>query len=138
MAAYNKFEDFVLQLGIGTHHLQAAGDTLKVYLTNAVPDAADTKKADLAEIAAENGYVAGGEDAQNDYTEAGGTGTLTCVDIVWTAVGGTFGPFRYVVLYNDTAANDELISWWDYGSAITPAAGETFTVDFGASTLTIA
>ena len=138
-ASFNKFQDFAEQVGKGTHQLHAAGHTLKCYLTNAVPDAAaDAVKVDLAEIAAENGYVAGGEDAQNDYTEAAGTGTLTCVDIVWTAAGGTFGPFRYVVLYNDTAANDELIAWWDYGSAITPAAGEKFTVDFGASTLTIA
>ena len=138
MATYNKFQDFVEQLGKGTHQLHAAGHLLKCYLSNAVPDAAaDAVKADLAEIGAGNGYTAGGEDAQNDYTEAAGTGTLTCVDIVWTAAGGTIGPFRYIVFYNDTAANDELISWWDYGSALTLNAGDSFTVDFGASTFTL-
>lgn len=139
MASYNKFEDFALQLGLGTHQLHAAGHTLKCYLSNAAPSAsADTVKADLAEISAENGYPAGGSDAQNDYTEANGTGTLTCVDITWTASGGTIGPFQYVALYNDTAANDELIAWWDYGSALTLQDGDSFTVDFGASTFTLA
>ncbi len=141
MASFNKFQDFVEQLGKGVHQLQAAGHTLKVYLTNAAPDAAaDAVKADLAEISAGNGYTAGGEDAQNDYTESGGTGTCTGVDIVWTASGGTIGPFRYAVLYNDTPTSpaDPLIGWWDYGSAITLQDGDTFTVDFGASMFTVA
>jgi len=140
MATYNKFQDFVEQLGKGIHQLHAAGHMLMLYLTNNAPDAAlDAVKADLAGITEQNGYAAA--DAQNDYTEAGGTGTLTCVDKVWTASGGSFGPFRYVVLYNDTPTSpaDPLIAWWDYGSAITVNVGETFTVDFNpAGVLTIA
>ena len=139
MASYVKFQDFVEQLGKGGHQLHAAGHVLKVYLSNATPDVAiDANKADLAEITAQNGYPAGGDDAQNDYTETTGTGTLTGVDIVFTASGGAFGPFRYAVLYNDTHASDALIAYWDYGSAISCNNGETFTVDFGASILTIA
>ena len=139
MAAYNKFQDFVEQLGKGVHQLHAAGHMLMLYLTNNTPDAnLDAVKADLAGITEQNGYAPA--DAQNDYTEAAGTGTLTCVDKVWTATAGGFGPFRYVVLYNDTPTSpaDPLIAWWDYGSAITVNVGETFTVDFGASVLTIA
>ncbi len=137
MASFNKFQDFAEQLGKGTHQLHALGHTLKVYLTNNAPDAAaDAVKTDLAGITEENGYAPA--DIQNDYTEAAGTGTMTGVDVEWTAAGGSFGPFRYVVLYNDTAANDELIGWWDYGSSITCNDGEKFTVDFGASVLTIA
>ncbi len=139
MASYVKFQDFVEQLGKGGHQLHAAGHVLKVYLSNATPDVAiDANKADLAEITAQNGYPAGGSDAQNDYTETTGTGTWTGVDIVFTASGGAFGPFRYAVLYNDTHASDALIAYWDYGSAISCNIGETFTVDFGASILTIA
>lgn len=138
MAAYNKFQDFVEQLCKGTHQLHAAGHTLKVYLSNTAPDAAaDAVKADLAEITNEHGYTAP-VDAQNDMTESTGTATVTCVDVVITASGGTVGPFRYVVLYNDTAASDNLIAWWDYGSAITLNDTETFTIDFGASTFTVA
>ena len=137
MAAYNKFEGFVGYLGLGAVNLNT--DVLKVYLTNAAPSAsADDVIGDLAEIAAENGYAAGGEDVQNLYSEANGTGTLTGTDVVWTAVGGSFGPFRYVVMYDDTHASDILVAWWDYGSSITVLTGETFTVDFGASIATIA
>lgn len=136
MAAFNKFQNFVEELGLGGHNLNTA--VLKIYLSNAVPSAAaDAVKADLAEIAAGNGYTAGGEDVQNVWSEAGGTGTLAGTDVVWTASGGTIGPFQYVVLYNDTHASKALIGWWDYGSAVTLNAGETFTADFGASILTI-
>ena len=141
MASFNKFQDFVEQLGKGIHQLHAAGHTLKVYLTNDTPDAAlDAVKADLAEITAQNGYPAGGVDIQQDYTESGGTGTLTAVDVVFTASGGSFGPFRYAVVYNDTPTSpaDPLVCWWDYGSSISLNDGETFTVDFGASVFTIA
>jgi len=141
MAAFNKFQDFVEQLGKGIHQLHAAGHTLKVYASNAAPDAAaDAIKTDLAEITAENNYPSGGSDIANDYTESGGTGTLTGVDVVWTASGGSFGPLRYIALYNDTPAAplDPLIGWWDYGSSVTVLDTETFTVDFGASVLTLA
>lgn len=140
MASYNKFQDFVEQLGKGVHQLHAAGHMLKVFLSNELPLATDTIKTDIAEIGAGFGYTAGGEDAQQDYTEAAGTGTLTCLDITWTAAGGTIGPFQYIVLYNDTpvAPVDPLIAWWDYGSALTLQDGDSFKVDFGASTFTLA
>ena len=137
MATYNKFECFVGDLGDKIHDLDA--DTLKVYLTNNAPSAsADSIKTDLAGITEENGYAAA--DITNAWSEAGGTGTLTGTDVVFTVTGGSLEAFRYVVIYNDTSASpvDPLIAWWDYGSAITVNAGETFTVDFGASILTIA
>ena len=141
MAAFNKFQDFVEQLGKGVHQLHAAGHTLRVYLSNTTPDTAlDAVKADLAEISGGNGYTAGGEDTQNDYTETTGTGSCVGTDIVWTASGGSIASFRYSVLFNDTPAApaDPLIGWWDYGSSIAPASGETFTVDFGSSMFTMA
>ena len=140
MAAFNKFENFVEDLGKGIHQLHAAGHTLKIYLSNATPSVSlDAVKADLAEISAGNGYVAGGEDVQNDATETGGVLTVTGVDVVWTGTGGSFGPFRYAVLYNDTPTSpaDPLIGWWDYGSAISVNDTETFTSDFGASLFTV-
>lgn len=141
MATFNKFNQFVEDLGKGVHQLHAAGHTLKAYLTNAAPDAAlDLVKADLAEISAGNGYTAGGPDIQNDATETGGTLTVTAVDATITASGGSIGPFRYVVIYNDTPTSpaDPLIGWYDYGSSITLADGESLTIDFGASLMTIA
>lgn len=136
MASYNKFESFVGVLGLGDHHLDT--DTFNVYLSNAAPSAsADDVKADLAEITNQNGYTAP-VDTQNGWSEASGTGTMTATDVVVTASGGTVGAFQYVPMYNDTHASDALMCWWDYGSAITLQDGETFTVDFGASVMTVA
>lgn len=134
-ATYNKFEDFVFQLGQGVHQLQAAGHTLEVYLSNAAPSASlDAVKADLAEIATGNGY-AGPADIVNDYTKSGGTSSLVGTDVVITASGGSIGPFQYVVLQNTTPTSplDPLVCWWDHGSTVTLADGESYTIDFGAT-----
>lgn len=139
MATFNKFNQFVEDLAKGVHQLHAAGHTLKVYLSNAAPDATlDLVKADLAEITNENGYTAP-VDIQNDATESGGTLTVTAVDVVITASGGTIGPFRYAVIYNDTPTSpaDPLVGWYDYGNSVTLQIGESVTVDFGASLMTI-
>lgn len=115
------------------HDFTAAGHVMKIMLVNSpAPVATNSVKADLTEITAGNGYTAGGEDTQNTLAEASGTATVTGTKVVWTASGGSIGPFRYVVLYNDTQTSpaDPLVSWWDHGSGVTLAAGETFTVKF--------
>ena len=139
MASFNKFQSFVEAVAEKTHNLGA--DTLKVMLTNSAPVNTNTVKANLTEISAGSGYTAGGTAARiTSSAQTSGTYKLVLADVVFTASGGTIGPFRYVVLYNDTATNDELIGWWDYGSSITLNDGETFTTDFDASAgvLTIA
>jgi len=139
MAVFVKFEAFSENLAEKVHNLDT--DTLRVYLTNTAPNVAThAVKADLAEISAGNGYTAGGGDTQNATARTGGTTSVTGVDFVWTASGGSIGPFRYVVLYNDTPTSpaDPLIGYWDYGSSVTIAAGETFTTDFGSSMFTVA
>lgn len=136
MAAFNKFNDFAEQIGLKKINLDT--DTLKVMLTNSAPVATNTQYSDLTDLSTANGYTAGGADAQGVWSEnPAGTGQLVCTDIVWTASGGTIGPFRYAVLYDDTSTTKHLIGWWDYGSAVTLNSGETFTVDFGATTLTL-
>lgn len=137
MAVFNKFNDFAEQIGLKKIDLNA--DVLKVYLTNTLPVATDTAFGVPAEIVAGNGYLAGGADAQGVWSESpAGTGSLTCTDIVWTAAGGSIGPFQYAVLYDDTSTVKHLIGWWDYGAPVTLAVGETLTVDFGPITLTLA
>jgi len=138
MASFNKFQPFVEALAEKTHNL--GSDTLKIALTNSAPNATDYQLADITQIANGNGYTTGGTQAtQASSAQTGGTYKLVLNDVVFTA-SGSMGPFRYAVLYNDTAAGDELIGYWDYGSGITLASGETFTVDFDATTgvLTIA
>ena len=130
MATFNKFNSFVEALAEKVHNL--GSDTLKVMLTNSAPSAANTGKANITEIAAGNGYTAGGTQAViSASSQTSGTYKLVLADVVFTA-SGAVGPFRYVVLYNDTATNDELIAYADYGSSISLANGETFTVDFDA------
>ena len=141
MAVYNKFDIFTEDIGKGVHQLHAAGHTLKVYASNTAPVGATHQvKADVAEITAQNGYPAGGSDIQNDYTRSGGTSSLTGVDVTWTASGGSFGPLRYILNYNDTPISpaDPLISYWDNSTSVTVNDGESFTVDFGASVFQLA
>lgn len=139
MAAATKFNSFTEALAEKVHNL--GSDTLKVALTNTAPAAANTVLADITQISAGFGYTSGGTAATiSSSAQTAGTYKLTLADVVFTASGGSMGPFQYAVLYNDTATNDELICYWDNGSAVTLADGETFTLDFSAANgaLTIA
>lgn len=130
-AVFNKFNSFNEAVAEKVHNL--GSDVLKVMLTNTAPVPTNTVKANLTDIAAGNGYTAGGTaSAQTSSAQTGGVYKLVLADVVFTAAGGSIGPFRYAVLYNDTATNKELIGWWDYGSNVTLASGETFTIDFDA------
>lgn len=130
MAAYVKYQDFVEQLCKGVHDLDGT-HTLKVALTNTAPVATHTGLADITEIAAGNGYTAGGTATTPTLSETSGTAKLVCTDVVFTASGGAIADFRYAVLYNDTATSpaDALIASWDYGSTVTLADTESFTWD---------
>ena len=134
MAAFNKIQQFVQDMASGVHQFQTGtSHVLNVLLTNTAPVATNSVKANLTEISAGNGYTAGGATV-GTITGAQTSGTMKVTggtDPVFTASGGSIGPFRYAVLYNDTPTSpaDPLIGWWDYGSSITLASGETFTVD---------
>ena len=136
MATFNKFNQFVEDIAHKVHDLSS--DDLRIYLSNATPSASlDAVIADLAEIAAGDGYTAGGNGCTlTSSVETAGEYKLILVDpATWTATAGTFATFRYAVLFNTTPTSplDPLIGWWDYGSAISLGAGETFTVDLHAT-----
>jgi hypothetical protein len=134
MATFNKFYPFVEAIAEKVHNLGT--DTLKVMLTNTAPVNTNSVKTDITEISAGNGYTAGGNTAtQTSSSQTSGTYTLVLADPAsWTASGGSIATFRYAVLYNDTAASKNLIGWWDYGSAVSLASGDSFTVDFDPTT----
>lgn len=71
-------------------------------------------------------------------SQTGGTYSLVLADLVLTA-SGSVGPFRYVYIYDDTvtAPADPLVCYYDYGSSISLAASETFTIDFGTELFTV-
>lgn len=125
MASFNKFNSFVENLAEKVHNLGA--DSLKIALTNSAPVASNTLLANITEISYTN--CSARVPSISSSAQTSGTYKLVLADLVLTATGAV-GPFRYAVLYNDTASNDELIGWWDYGSAVTLANGETFTLDF--------
>lgn len=134
MAAYNKFDSFVSDLATKVHDLNS--DTLKVMLTNTAPVAGNSVMADLTEIAAGNGYTAGGSAATFvSGAQSSGTYKLVLNDVTFTASGGSIGPFRYAVLYNDTPTSpaDPLIAWLDYGTSLTLTNGNSFTVNLDQS-----
>lgn len=128
MATYNKFQPFVENLAEKVFNL--GSDTLKVALTNTAPTNTFNQLSSVTQIANGNGYTTGGTATTiTSSAQTSGTYKLVITDVVFTATG-SMGPFRYAVLYDDTATNDELISYWDYGSSVTLATGDTFTVDF--------
>jgi hypothetical protein len=132
MAAFAKFESFVEAIAEKVHNL--GSDTLKIALTNSAPLSTNTVLANITQIANGNGYTTGGATAAlTSSSQTSGTYKLVLVDTSWTASGGSIGPFRYAVLYNDTATNDELIGYYDYGTNITITDGNSFTVDFSAA-----
>lgn len=134
MASYTKFNQFVEDLAKKVHNLNS--DTLKVMLTNTAPVAGNSVMADLTEIAAGNGYTAGGSAATFvSGAQSSGTYKLVLNDVTFTASGGSIGPFRYAVLYNDTPTSpaDPLIAWWDYGTSLTLTNGNSFTVNLDQS-----
>jgi hypothetical protein len=131
MASFNKFNAFVEHLAEGVMNLQS--DTLKIALTNTAPVAVNSVRADLTEISNGNGYTTGGVAATvSSSGQTSGTYKLVLGDVTITATGVSVGPFRYFVLVDDTPTSpaDPLVGWWDYGSSITLADGESITVDF--------
>lgn len=144
MASFVKFYTFVEALAEAGHNL--GSDTLKFALTNTAPTQATDTVFDPVtkhpKPSTDNGYTSGSWPkvvTVDSSSQSGGVYTLACTtDVVLTATAGGCGPFRYVILYNDTSATDLLIAYWDYGSSITLAAGETFTIDVTTSLLTIA
>lgn len=135
MATFTFFNDFKEQAIKGVH--QFGTHTFKWVLTNSAPSTSNTVLADITQVANGNGYTTGGATVTLPVAESGGTATVgdASSDVTWTASGGSIGPFRYAVLYNDTATSpaDALVGYLDYGSSITVAAPNTFTIDASAA-----
>lgn len=136
MASFVKFHTFVEALAEGKHTLDS--DTLKIALSDTAPTAAS----DVGFLPGSshppptnaNGYTTGGNTLTvSSSSQTGGTYKLVCDDTTFTASGGTLGPFRYAILYNDTASSDELIGYWDLGASETLADGDGKTLDLSAS-----
>lgn len=133
MATYNKFQQFVEDVAQGVHDFTpSTGHALKVALCAAAnaPVATNAVLADLTTAALTN-LVSDTLTINASSGQTSGTYKLLVDDKTLEASGGSVGPFRYVVIYNDTPTSpaDPLIAWFDYGSDITLAAGETLNLN---------
>ncbi len=131
MATYNKFQAWAETMVEGAN---LASDQFVIALTNTAPVATNSVLTDITQITYTN--LSSRNVTTTSSSQASGTYTLVLADLVMTA-SGAVGPFRYVVLFDDTVAGDPLVGWWDYGSSITMANGETFTVDFTGAAITL-
>lgn len=128
MSTFNKFNDFAEQFAKGNHAFGT--HDYKVMLSNVLPDSSDAVKADITEIAAGNGYTAGGNATTLTVSEAGGVATVSGTQVEFQASGGAIADFRYFVIYNDTSAGKPLVCWFDRGSVVSLQDGDRITVRF--------
>jgi hypothetical protein len=129
MATFNKFNAFVEALAEKVHNL--GSDQLTVALTNTLPTSSNSVLADISQISYTN--LSSRNITTSSSSQTGGLYKLILTDLTLTATGAV-GPFRYVVIYNSTAASGNLIAWFDYESSISLANGDTLTIDFDPST----
>lgn len=126
MATFNKVNSFVEAVAEKVHNL--GSDTLTIALTNTAHTSTWTQLSDLTQVSYTN--LSSRVITTTSSAQTSGTYKLVLTDLVLTSSGGTTGPFQYVYIYNDTATNDELIGYYDYGSALTLQDGDTLTIDF--------
>jgi len=137
MSDFIEFNNTILDIHTAKHNF--ASDVYKIYLTNAAPNkATHTVKADLAEIAAGNGYPALGIAVNiSGVTQTAGELSIALAqDEVIIAAGGSIGAFRYAVLYNATHASKPLVCYWDYSTSITLLDGEKLDLNLPAVLIT--
>lgn len=132
MASFTKINSFVEKLAEKSFNL--GSDTLKVALTNTAHTSTWTQLSDLTEISYAN--LSSRNITISSSSQTSGTYTLVLSDLVLSATG-TVGPFRYIYIYDDTATNDELIGYFDYGSSITLGNGGSLTIDFTGALITL-
>ena len=129
MASFVKIYSFVEFLA--EKRINLGSDTLTIALTNTAHTTTWDELADLTQVSYTNLSTRAITTSASSQTT--GTYKLVLTDLVLTSSGGTTGPFRYVYIYDDTATNDDLICYFDYGSALTLQDGDTFTIDFDAT-----
>ena len=132
MAVFQKFNSWVEYMVEGAN---VGSDQFVVALTNSAPVNTNTVLANITEISYTN--CSSRNLTTSSSAQSGGVHTVLFADLTLTATGGTVGPFRYVVIYDDTVASDPLVGWYDYGSSITLNSGETLLIDFTTSSFTV-
>jgi hypothetical protein len=136
MASYNKIQQFVEDVMHGVHNFASDSTctpTVALCAAANAPVATNEVLANLTEVSYTNLSSRVILVASSGHTT--GTYRLILTDLVLTASGGSVATFRYIAIYNDdpTSPANPLICWFDYGSDLTLADGETLTLDFHAT-----
>lgn len=124
-ATFSKFNAFVAAIANKTHNL--GSDQLAIALSNTAPTAAGAVLTDITQISYTN--LSTRNVGVSSSSQTSGLYKLMCANLTLTA-SGAVPTFRYVVLYNSTAAGGPLIAWWDYGTGVTMASADTFAIQF--------
>lgn len=131
MVAFSRYNQFVDDVAAG-----AAGNLKTAVVKAALTNTAPTPLTDTIWSTGvyppptnANGYTAGGYTMTNSSGNAASyLWKMILADAVVTAGAGGIGPFQYVILYNSSNGN-KLIGYYNYGSSISLADTETFTID---------
>ena len=139
MPTFTILPGFLFHEADKVHDLGA--DTLTVALSNTAPGsestpvnsdtAANCVLANVTQVSYT--YCSSRVITTTSITLASSVVKLVLQDLTLTATGGAVGPFRYIYIYNDTATNDELIGYIDYGDSITLNDTEYIILDFSAA-----
>jgi hypothetical protein len=128
MSTFNKVYSYVADLHHKVHNF--ATDQIAIALTDTAPTTASTNLASIVSPLA--GTNLSGATPFNISTtssaQTAGAYKLVWADLVLTATGN-FGPFRYIAIYNASAAGTQLLGWIDVGSETSLVNGQTFTID---------
>lgn len=128
-ASYNKYTAAIEPLLEG---INAGSDTWKIALAATVNAADTTFTPGTTDLATAGGYTAGGNTASvSSATQTAGTYKLVLSSpTAWTATGSGF-TFRYAILWDSTTSTP--VAYWDYGSSVVVASGDTVTVTLDAT-----
>ena len=122
-------------LSILNKEIDLGSDTIKVMLcTSSYTPDQDTHdyKDDVTNEVSGAGYTAGGATLGSvtvTYTAGSNTITFDAADTTWSSATITA---RYAVVYDDTATNDPLLLYVDFGADVTSTGGN-FTITWNAS-----
>lgn len=143
MATFVKINDFVEDLAEGVHDLDT--HQITVALSNTAPGSESSPPAadgngvltNVTQVSYTN--LSSRDVTLSSSSVSSGTYSLVLTDLTLSATGAV-ATFRYIYHYNDgtTVVVDALMNYYDYGSGLTLANGESLTIDYGASFFTLA
>jgi hypothetical protein len=138
MATLSPVKYYSFSEGLAEKKFNLGSDTLRLALTDAAPSVSThTQRSQITELAATGGYSAQSVSVSSSSQSGGIYSLVTTGTVTFLASGGSIGPFRYIVLFDDSATNDELICYFDIGESRTLSNGDQLQVDAGVTLLTL-